>query len=602
MKPRIGCFVFSVCLGVFLATGTATVWGDTHYVAHGGQHPGGTFTDWTTAASNIQDAVDVASASGDSVLVSNGVYDAGGTVFDGQTNRVYISAKKIFLQAISTNPADTFIVGGGSIGPDAVRCVYIDAGGASDGIVANFTLTNGHAAEGKNGGGLWTSRNPLVTNCIITGCSTPLTGGGVYSKYSLSVTLNNCTLSGNYAGNGGGAYYCLVTNNCSIIGNTATNDGGGLNSGAAYGSTIAGNVASRNGGGLCAVNAYDCNISNNVAGNCGGGCDGYGGSLTHCVISSNWAANKGGGVQTCSLVTNCTITRNIAAAGDGGGVSDGKLYDTTLIGNIAGGGGSGGGLCPDGQSQGWGLAIRCTFIGNYACYGGGMSYAPFTDCVFSNNWADQRGGATRECDGTNSIFYYNFTTNTAFGYGGAMYRGSAWNCTFIGNTGCYGGAHGYEGELFNCLFVGNYASHVGGAMYGCTNAVNCTVVSNTVQNANTGGGINGSTAKNCIVWGNHQSSDGAINNYSADAVMTYSCSSPLPGGLGNTAADPQFVDFAGGNYRLGFGTSPCINAGTNQAWMTTWPYDRDGKIRIRYGTVDMGCYERIYSGTIYGFR
>ena len=70
-------FCVAVFLGVFLATGTVTVWGDTHYVAHGGQTPMSNYTSWATAASNIQDAVDAAGAS-DTVSVSNGVYDAGG--------------------------------------------------------------------------------------------------------------------------------------------------------------------------------------------------------------------------------------------------------------------------------------------------------------------------------------------------------------------------------------------------------------------------------------------------------------------------------------------------------------------------------------------
>ena len=52
-----------------------------------------------------------------------------------------------------------------------------------------------------------------------------------------------------------------------------------------------------------------------------------------------------------------------------------------------------------------------------------------------------------------------------------------------------------------------------------------------------------------------------------------------------------------GNYRL-IANSPCINTGTNGNWMTN-SYDRDGRTRIRYGTVDMGAYEKIYEGTIY---
>jgi len=64
-----------------------------------------------------------------------------------------------------------------------------------------------------------------------------------------------------------------------------------------------------------------------------------------------------------------------------------------------------------------------------------------------------------------------------------------------------------------------------------------------------------------------------------------------------TNADPQFVNKDTGNWRLK-STSPCINAGINQSWMTG-AGDLDGRQRIRYGTVDIGAYETIYEGTIY---
>jgi hypothetical protein len=53
--------------------------------------------------------------------------------------------------------------------------------------------------------------------------------------------------------------------------------------------------------------------------------------------------------------------------------------------------------------------------------------------------------------------------------------------------------------------------------------------------------------------------------------------------------DPQFLDWASGNYRLA-STSPCIDAGFNQEWMFG-AYDLDGNPRIRNETVDMGAYE-----------
>ena len=68
-------------------------------------------------------------------------------------------------------------------------------------------------------------------------------------------------------------------------------------------------------------------------------------------------------------------------------------------------------------------------------------------------------------------------------------------------------------------------------------------------------------------------------------------------GSGNLGANPRFVDTNAANYRLQ-ANSPCVNTGTNADWMDT-AFDLDGKPRIRYGRVDMGCYEVIYRGTIF---
>jgi hypothetical protein len=60
-------------------------------------------------------------------------------------------------------------------------------------------------------------------------------------------------------------------------------------------------------------------------------------------------------------------------------------------------------------------------------------------------------------------------------------------------------------------------------------------------------------------------------------------------GSGNISSDPLFVNAAAGNYRLQ-ASSPCINTGTNESWMTG-ATDLDGTPRIVGGTVDMGAYE-----------
>ena len=62
----------------------------TRYVWQDSPSPGPPYTDWTTAAHVIQDAVDAAQT-GDTVLVAGGVYSTGGRAIHGtMTNRVAI--------------------------------------------------------------------------------------------------------------------------------------------------------------------------------------------------------------------------------------------------------------------------------------------------------------------------------------------------------------------------------------------------------------------------------------------------------------------------------------------------------------------------------
>ncbi|MCO5062723.1 MAG: hypothetical protein M9963_12150 [Kiritimatiellae bacterium] len=266
---------------------------DTHYVSLSGGHIA-PYTNWVTAATNIQDAID-ASSNGDMVLVSDGVYSTGGRVVHGaMTNRVVID-KAITVQSVN-GPEVTMIKGAGPIGNSAVRCVYV----VSNATLSGFTLTNGATRTSGNldleqsGGGAWCESSGVLSNCVLTGNSAT-SGGGSYNG-----TLNNCVLTGNSATYRGGGSYKGTLNNCVLTGNSSDGNGGG-----SYESTL-----------------NNCTLSGNSAYDGGGS---YKGTLNNCVLTGNSADGIGGvGGGSCNgTLNNCTFSGN--SAGYGGG-----LYDSTL--------------------------------------------------------------------------------------------------------------------------------------------------------------------------------------------------------------------------------------------------------------------------------
>ncbi len=176
-------------------------------------NPVSPYTNWVTAATNIQDAID-ATSDGDTVVVTNGVYQTGGRIMAANlTNRVALY-KAVTVQSVN-GPWVTTIQGSHTgNGNSAVRCAWL----TNNATLSGFTLKWGATGTSgdTSGGGVWcASSNVVVANCIIVSNTASLYGGGAYQG-----TLINCLISSNSTSGAGGSGACnAVLNNCTVISN-----------------------------------------------------------------------------------------------------------------------------------------------------------------------------------------------------------------------------------------------------------------------------------------------------------------------------------------------------------------------------------------------
>jgi hypothetical protein len=339
------------------------------YVAVNSTNPVAPYPDWSTAATNIQDAIDV-STGGDEIVVTNGFYSGGTKTIYSYRNRVALT-KPVTVRSVN-GPTNTVIWGTDS---GAIRCAYL----TNNATLAGFTLTNGFAAAGSTsttfaGGGVWCEDSTAtVSNCIIVGNTAGIGGGAFHG------TLTNCLLAGNVAYGMGGGAASNVLNGCTIVSNTAQNPGfggGGACASTLNGCSLVGNQAV-GGGGAVFSRLYNCTIIGNSAVNDGGGAD-YS-ILVSCLISTN-VAQVGGGLAACDA-GSCTICFNRANS-QGGGASGGYF--------------DGGGL------------TNCLVVSNTAAYQGGGTEVNLFNCTVVGNWATNRGGGTYDGVLVNSLIYGNF--------------------------------------------------------------------------------------------------------------------------------------------------------------------------------------------------
>jgi predicted outer membrane repeat protein len=212
--------------------------------------------------------------------------------------------------------------------------------------ISGLTIRN--STDGiDNFGGKLTVRNCVISDNSLYGIhnSTPEFGtvtativsttvsGNSYGVYTLpaifsggaTVTINDCTISGNFSPTNGGGISCnntfLTVANSTISGNSAGRSGGGIsgNNVSIVNSTISSNSAGGSGGGISggALSIVNSTISGNSAGENGGGISGNNVSIVNSTISGNSADTSGGGIDDAASlrVSNCTITSNSAPSG-----------------------------------------------------------------------------------------------------------------------------------------------------------------------------------------------------------------------------------------------------------------------------------------------
>jgi len=339
------------------------------YVSLTNMNPVAPYTNWLTAATNIQTAISAAQP-GAVVAAGPGVYSYAnnGTVIYGSETNVVALTNGIKLVGVY-GWKSTMILGW-----TQTRCAYV----GSNSVLSGFTITNGHARTTGNltneesGGGVWCQPGGVVVNCLVVSnlaVSNPNTfvggfGGGIYGG-----TISNCTLACNIASSGGGVWgganvwNCIFTNN--IASGGAGAGGSVLNSCLLSNNMAAYNAAISVGGALSNCIAYNCTMITNsayyggatwggtnygclIAGNIGG----YGGGVYHstnynCIISNNFAAEysgtaygggaNGGALYNCLLAFNVATNWTQPSLGLGGGAYFSTLYNCTVVGNSASG-------------------------------------------------------------------------------------------------------------------------------------------------------------------------------------------------------------------------------------------------------------------------
>ena len=584
----------------------------------------------------IQQAIS-ASSSGDTVLVSPGVY----------YEQIDFLGRHITVRGVG-GPAVTVIDGRRS-----GTVVTFETSEGSSAILQGFTVRNGRGVGGGPGGVMCLASAPTLLDCwFIDNEGRVGSAGAVDSRGGSQPRAVGCLFEGNVGGgdstySGAGAIRCwngssVTAEDCVFVGN----HGGG------HWDPRAGPGAIQGAGTGASITLRRCVFEGNRGGPTGGAPSGDGGAGAIRVLSSAELT-----VEHCNFIANVGGEGIAGYAEGGSGAITSSSNVTSYIRSSAFLDNVGGGALASDYGYGGAGAISVTSGCSHQCSPPDMTV---TDTRFARN----RGGSGNYRSGPGAIYTSSNTAplfkhctirDNEGGAGtpeggdhagsGAMQAQSNTNprfeeCLIEGNRGGHGGAGGvdYAGSgafdvsssativLVNSVIARNVGGSGGvgpgaptqagdrggsGAMSVTSNATatitNCTIVLNQggdpyVSGHGIGGLFldDGGQVTNSIIWGN--TSSHTAHDFVGSASISYCCFSSADGsgggshggttdGFGNNnfLAEPKLVDPLGGDYGLRC-DSPCIEAGTTLAAELP-EVDLDGDPRIWGERPDIGADE-----------
>ncbi|MBC7770907.1 MAG: right-handed parallel beta-helix repeat-containing protein [Pyrinomonadaceae bacterium] len=395
---------------------------------------------------------------------------------------------------------------------------------------------------------------------------------------------------------------------------------------------------------VCNYQVRNCLFTDNIAGGVQPDIGGFGGAVlirggTASVSSCAFEANRGmnGGALAISgfdpdrstlefnvTIADCDFTNNFSPSQTGGAMW--TTADPPLFGPVDSG-----------------LTVtRCNFVNNRAEYFGAWidqntPRLAVIDCVFSGNSALEAGGAfaVSQTAGPDIaqpalLERCTFEANRNPRRGAAVFAQSRKvlmdRCIVHHNVGSpaieSGPTLGFsfpgrELEIRGCLVHDNTGTGVFGFRNFALRVVNSTIARNTNIGQSSGliaGGIETSAAVvaviNSILWGNLNAGTATeqtqLRSFTVSSSVNFSMIQGLTGGLGgvgNSGADPLFVNTSGGDFHLSPG-SPGIDAGSSAGVPADLDTDLDGAARRAddptaldtgegpHPIVDIGAFER----------